>query len=67
MIYGYARVSTRKQIDGYGLDVQKQEILSKYPNAIIFEEQYTGTKLDRPVFTNLLKQLKENDNHTYLI
>lgn len=61
MIYGYARVSTRKQIDGYGLDVQKQEILSKYPNAIIFEEQYTGTKLDRPVFTNLLKQLKEND------
>lgn len=61
MIYGYTRVSTKKQLDGYGLDVQKKEILEKYPNAIIYEEQYTGAKLDRPVFTNLLSMLKEND------
>ena len=61
MIYGYTRVSTKKQLDGYGLDVQKKEILEKYPIAIIYEEQYTGTKLDRPVFTNLLSLLKEND------
>lgn len=61
MIYGYTRVSTKKQLDGYGLDVQKKEILEKYPNAIIYEEQYTGAKLDRPVFTNLLSTLKEND------
>ena len=59
MIYGYTRVSTKKQLDGYGLDVQKKEILEKYPNAIIYEEQYTGAKLDRPVFTNLLSMLKE--------
>lgn len=25
MIYGYTRVSTRKQVDGYGLEVQKKE------------------------------------------
>ena len=61
MIYGYTRVSTKKQLDGYGLDVQKKEILEKYPTAIIYEEQYTGAKLDRPVFTNLLSILKEND------
>lgn len=61
MIYGYTRVSTRKQLDGYGLDVQKKEILEKYHNAIIYEEQYTGSKLERPIFTHLLLQLKEND------
>lgn len=61
MIYGYARVSTKKQLDGYGLDVQRKEILDKYPTAVIFEEQYTGSKLDRPVFANLISILKEND------
>ena len=61
MIYGYTRVSTKKQLDGYGLDVQKKEILEKYPTAIIYEEQYTGAKIDRPIFTNLLSILKEND------
>jgi DNA invertase Pin-like site-specific DNA recombinase len=61
MIYGYTRVSTRKQVDGYGLEAQRQEILSKYPNAYIFEEQYTGSKMERPIFTKLINQLKEND------
>lgn len=61
MIYGYTRVSTRKQVDGYGLEVQKNEFLSKYPSAIIIDEQYTGTKLDRPIFNNLLEALQTND------
>lgn len=61
MIYGYTRVSTRKQLDGYGLDVQKKEILEKYSDAKIYEEQYTGAKVDRPVFVKLLAELKEND------
>ena len=61
MIYGYTRVSTRKQVDGYGLEVQKNEILSKYPTATIIIEQYTGTKLDRPIFNNLLDSLESND------
>ena len=57
MIYGYTRVSTRKQVDGYGLEAQRQEILSKYPNAYIFEEQYTGSKMERPIFTKLINIL----------
>ena len=61
MIYGYARVSTRKQVEGHSLEAQSQEILSKYPEAVIYEEQYTGVKLERPVFTALLSKLKEGD------
>lgn len=61
MIYGYTRVSTRKQADGYGLEVQRKEILTKYPTAIIVEEQYTGTKLDRPIFNDLLDKLETDD------
>lgn len=61
MIYGYTRVSSKKQLDGYGLDVQKKEILSKYPTAIIYEEQYTGTKVDRPIFNKVINQLKQGD------
>lgn len=61
MIYGYTRVSTKKQVEGYGLEVQKNDILSKYPSAIIIEEQYTGTKLDRPIFNELMEKLKADD------
>lgn len=61
MIYGYTRVSTKKQVDGYGLEVQKNEILNKYPTVQIIEEQFTGTKLDRPVFNELLNKLQAYD------
>lgn len=61
MIYGYTRVSTKKQLDGFGLEVQKKEILSKYPDALIIEEQFTGTKVNRPIFNNLLDNLEVND------
>lgn len=61
MIYGYCRVSTRKQLDGNSLEQQKQEILSKYSNAVITQEQYTGTKADRPLFTELLDKLFKGD------
>lgn len=61
MIYGYTRVSTKKQVEGYGLEVQKNEIANKYPTAVILEEQYTGTKLDRPIFNELLDKLQADD------
>ena len=61
MIYGYTRVSTKKQVEGYGLEVQRNEIINKYPSAVIIEEQYTGTKMDRPVFNDLLSKLHEDD------
>lgn len=61
MIYGYARVSTKTQLEGNGLQAQIQEILEKYEGAKIFEEQFTGTKSDRPVLNNVLKELNEGD------
>ncbi len=61
MIYGYTRVSTRAQLDGHGLQAQKQEILSKYENSQILEEQFTGIRLDRPILNNLLENIKEGD------
>jgi DNA invertase Pin-like site-specific DNA recombinase len=61
MIYGYTRVSTKKQLEGHGSEAQKNTILSKYPTARILDEQYTGTKIDRPVFNNILYKLKSND------
>ncbi|MDK0637175.1 recombinase family protein, partial [Clostridium perfringens] len=54
MIYGYTRVSTKGQAkEGNGLEAQKKEILKKYENAKIFEESYTGTKVERPVFNKV--------------
>lgn len=62
MIYGYARVSTKKQAkDGNSLDAQEQEILNKYENAIVKKEAYTGTTTDRPVFSEIISNIKEND------
>ena len=51
MVYGYARVSTRGQAsDGNSLDAQEKEILSKYENAVVFKEAYTGTTTYSPIF-----------------
>ena len=56
-VYGYARISTPKQ----NLERQIRNIKSVYPDAIIVQEAYTGTKSDRPQWTNLLKKIKPND------
>ena len=61
MIYGYARVSSKTQLEGNGLEAQIKEIKNKYEDAKIIEEQYTGTKTDRPKFQKLISQLKEGD------
>lgn len=61
MIYGYCRVSTKCQLTGGGLEIQKSEILEKYPNAIIRKEQYTASTIDRPIFQKLITELKEGD------
>lgn len=56
-IYGYCRISTMKQ----SIKRQIDNIKAKYPNAIIVEESFTGTKIDRPAFTKLLKAVKAGD------
>lgn len=57
MIYGYARISTKKQ----SIERQIRNIKSAYPEAVIIQEAYTGTKLDRPEWAKLYKKLSEGD------
>lgn len=63
-IYGYCRVSTKGQIDNNSLEQQEKEIKSKYENAIIIKEAFTGTKTERPIFTELIKKLEDGDTLT---
>ena len=61
MIYGYARVSTTKQMKS-GNSLQDQiEKLTEAGAQTIFQDSYTGTKLDRPEFAKLMVQIKEGD------
>ena len=57
MIYGYCKISTRKQ----KLSRQEENIKKEYSEAIIYKEAYTGTTLDRPVFTRLLGRINPGD------
>lgn len=56
-VYGYVRVSTVKQ----KIERQIENIKNKYPEAVIIAESYTGTKMDRPAWNKLYKQLKNGD------
>lgn len=57
-IYGYCRISTDKQ----SIERQHRNILSAYPNAIIVDEVYTGTKVyGRVKFNKILDNVKEGD------
>ena len=56
--YGYCRISTPKQ----SIDRQKRNISSAYPDAVIVEEVFTGTKTDgRKAFEKLCKTVKPGD------
>ena len=56
-VYGYARTSTAKQ----NIDRQIRNIEREYPNAIIIQEAYTGTKIDRSEWNRLFATAKEGD------
>ncbi len=57
-IYGYPRISRKEQ----SIDRQIRNIKAAYPDAIIVEEIYTGTKLEgRIQFEKLLKIVKPGD------
>lgn len=57
MIYGYCRISTKKQ----SIDRQIRNIEREFPNAIIYKEAFTGTKIDRPEWNKLNRKLKFGD------
>lgn len=57
-IYGYCRISTKSQ----SIERQIRNIKDLYPNVIIVEEVYTGTKIyGRKEFDKLLKKVKYGD------
>lgn len=61
MKYGYARVSTvHQKKDGYSLEDQRN-LLKEEGCHVIIEEQYTGSRMDRPKFQRLCKEMKEGD------
>ena len=57
MTYGYARISTKQQ----SIERQIRNISAVFPDARIYREAYTGTKIERPEFEKLLKRLKSGD------
>ena len=58
MIYGYARVSTAKQMkNGNSLEDQKKLLQDAGAQKIVCDS-FTGTKMDRPAFSALLAELK---------
>ena len=56
-VYGYARISRPQQ----SIDRQIRNIKAEYPSALIIQEAFTGTKMDRPEWNKLYKQLKTGD------
>lgn len=56
-IYGYARISTRKQ----NIERQIENILKEFPSAKIYQEAFTGTTTDRTEWKKLKKALKSGD------
>jgi len=57
MIYGYARISRATQ----NIERQIRNILKVNPNAVIFQEAYTGTKQSRPEWNKLVKRAAAGD------
>jgi len=56
-IYGYCRISTKKQ----SIDRQIRNIQKAYPTAYIVQEAYTGTSINRPEWSKLYRILKNGD------
>ena len=56
-MYGYCRISQKKQ----SIERQIRNIKEAYPKAVIIEEAFTGTKIDRPEWNKLYKKAKSGD------
>lgn len=61
-VFGYCRISRKTQ----SIDRQVRNILAAYPNAIMYKEAFTGTKIQgRKALDALLKQVKSGDTIVY--
>jgi len=60
-VYGYARISTPKQ----SIERQIRNIKAAHPDAIIFQDTYTGTKMTRSDWIRLMKIVKPGDLITF--
>ena len=56
-MYGYCRISQKKQ----SIDRQIRNIKSAYPEAVIIEEAYTGTTINRKEWNKLFSKVKAGD------
>ena len=57
MVYGYCRISRAKQ----SIDRQIRNIKAVYPEAVIIQEVFTRTRLDRKDWQKLFKAVKAGD------
>lgn len=57
MVYGYCRISTKKQ----SIERQKRNILATYPDARLIEEIYTRTKINRKEWKKLFSTASSGD------
>jgi site-specific DNA recombinase len=70
--FGYVRVSTVKQGDGVSLDAQREAILAFAGRNNIeivkwFEEKETAAKSGRPIFNQMVKELRNGKAHGLVI
>ena len=63
MIYGYIRVNKVKKANEYNSLEEQEKLLIEngVPKENIYQDIYTGLKVDRPGLIKLLAQLKEGD------
>lgn len=57
MIYGYCRISKAKQV----IERQIRNIKAAYPDAVIIQEIFTRTRMDRKEWQKLMKIIKPGD------
>lgn len=55
--YGYCRISRKTQ----KIERQIENISKAYPDAIIVQEAFTGTKINRPTFSKMIARLQKGD------
>lgn len=61
MIYGYARVSTKKQLEGNSIEEQINKLFDEGNCDEVIEEQFTGKTTERPKLELLLNKIKSGD------